>query len=93
MDCKGLKGSALRKCMKKYEKKATSIFPNFNKETDTIYNPYSSNSATGISMIKRYSKDPKKRKMIDTSIESATTYTNDKNDPHPYKLYTLNKKQ
>lgn len=93
MSCEGLKGSALRKCMKKYEKKATSIFPNFNKETDTLINPYSSNSATGINMIRRYSKDPKKRNIIDTAENSAITYTNDKNDPHPYKLYTLNKKQ
>ena len=93
MSCKGKKGSALRKCMKKYEKKATSIFPNFNKETDTLINPISSNSASGISMIKRYTKDPKKRKIIDTATQSAITHTNDKNDPHPYKLYTLNKKQ
>ena len=36
MSCKGLKNSALRKCMKKYTQKAIRRFPTFNKEQDTV---------------------------------------------------------
>jgi hypothetical protein len=36
MSCKGLKNSALRKCMKKYVEESKRRFPNFNKEKDTV---------------------------------------------------------
>ena len=36
MSCKGLKNSALRKCMKKYVQESKKRFPNFNKDQDTV---------------------------------------------------------
>jgi len=36
MSCKGLKNSALRKCMKKYVEESKRRFPTFNKEQDTV---------------------------------------------------------
>jgi hypothetical protein len=36
MSCRGLKNSALRKCMKKYVEESKKRFPTFNKEQDTI---------------------------------------------------------
>ncbi len=36
MSCRGLKNSALRKCMKKYVEESKKRFPNFNKEQDTV---------------------------------------------------------
>jgi len=36
MSCKGLKNSALRKCMKKYVEESKRRFPTFNKERDTV---------------------------------------------------------
>jgi len=36
MSCKGLKNSALRKCMKKYVEESKRRFPTFNQEQDTV---------------------------------------------------------
>jgi hypothetical protein len=36
MSCKGLKNSALRKCMKEYVQESTRRFPTFNKVQDTV---------------------------------------------------------
>ena len=42
MSCKGLRGSALRKCMKKYVKESKRRFPTFNQEQDTVITTKSS---------------------------------------------------
>jgi len=42
MSCKGLKNSALRKCMKKYVKESKRRFPTFNQEQDTVITTNSS---------------------------------------------------
>jgi hypothetical protein len=36
MSCKGLKNSALRKCMKKYAQESKRRFPTFNQAQDTV---------------------------------------------------------
>ncbi len=36
MSCKGLKNSALRKCMKKYVEESKRSFPTFNQVQDTV---------------------------------------------------------
>ena len=36
MSCRGLKNSALRKCMKKYVQESKKRFPTFNQQQDTI---------------------------------------------------------
>ena len=36
MSCKGKKGDAYKKCMKKYRENSKRSFPNFNKDKDTV---------------------------------------------------------
>ena len=48
MAFEGLKGSAKKKCMKAYAKEATSVYPKFNIETDTLIKSRSNNPAGAI---------------------------------------------
>ena len=44
MSCKGKKGDAYKKCIKKYREDSKKRFPNFNQGTDTVVSGESINS-------------------------------------------------
>jgi len=84
MSCKGLKGVALRKCMKKYAKKSKKYFPSFNMETDTVITRRN-NSSSGID---RQTDRLKQRR----NQEGKTVLTKGSGS-HPYISNTLFKKK
>tara|TARA_R100001591_G_scaffold118463_1_gene141456 strand:+ start:1745 stop:2035 length:291 start_codon:yes stop_codon:yes gene_type:complete len=90
MSCKGLKGRALKRCMKKYESNSKKIFPQFNVATDTTYNVLSSNNPRGIEMSKKSSR--RVINEVNKSEDNKIVKSNDPKDTHPYKLKIMRKK-
>ena len=94
MSCKGLKGSALRKCMKTYVKESKRQFPTFNQATDTVSTTIASNNVNGVRMMRENTRNPKIKEELKNSISTPLLVkSNDKNDRYPYKLKTHRKKQ
>ena len=82
MSCKGLKGSALRKCMAEYRRESKRVFPNFNQQTDTVVTRRS-NSVSGLT---------KMTNKLKANTDAKTVYTKGKGE-YPYTSRTLLKKQ
>ena len=94
MDCKGLKGRRLKKCMKTYVKESTRRFPTFNKEKDTVSTTISSNSLSGILAKKAMTRNPKIIRELKASISPPKiTKSTSSKDKSPYKLKTHRKKK
>lgn len=90
MSCKGLKGRALKRCMKKYESNSKKLFPQFNVATDTTYTTLSSNNPRGIQMAKESSA--RVINEINKSEDNKIVKSNDPKDTNPYKLKIYRKK-
>lgn len=82
MSCKGLKGSALRKCMAEYRRESKRVFPNFNQQTDTVVTRRS-NSGSGLAKMTS-------RLTVNTNAQTVNTKGKGK---YPYISRTLLKKQ
>lgn len=72
--CRGLKGKAYEKCMKKYVKSSKMMFPNFNQKSDTVAVTGRSNNISGLFMGGR-NKTERDKIMLTPKTGQYTLYT------------------
>ena len=74
MSCKGKTGRALARCMKAYQQKSLAMFPNFNKDKDTVSVNARSNNTKGIALSLRNKPKGKANQIAKDSSGSYRNY-------------------
>ena len=74
MSCKGKTGRALARCMKAYQQKSLAMFPNFNKDKDTVSVNARSNNTKGIALSLRKKPKGKANQITQTSTGQYKNY-------------------